>query len=181
MWTQKDDHRILVLIIVTLMVSVLLSACAPAQTSSDIQRSRQEKVVAEGVAQVGLPAIKNFRELKLAKDIYELRDQTGLTTYSYLWSEYQGKMVFLCESIGYPIPYSVQFTAPESVQTYNINGTNGSGTYYGKEVLPQAEPNGLFSPGAAEGTWVMCKDPNGKDTRPVYIEPRVIVSQFKLQ
>jgi hypothetical protein len=47
-------------------------------------------------------------------------------------------------------------------------------------ALPQADPNGLFSPASAEGTWVLLKDPNGKETRPVYIEPRIIVSPFKL-
>lgn len=180
MLTKKDDRRVGLMILVGFVIALLAVACAPAPTSSDIQRSRQEKSVAEGIAQVGLPAIKNFRELKLAKDIYELRDQTGLSTYTYLWSEYQGKWVFLCNSIGYPIPYSVQFTAPESVQTYNVDGTNGSGRYYGKEVLPQAEPNGLFSPGSAEGTWVMCAFPDSKDARPVYVEPRVIVTQSKL-
>lgn len=166
---------------VALFVGVIMLACAPDQTSSDLQRDRQEKLVAEGTAQVGLPSIKNFRELKLAKDIYELRDQTGLVTYTYLWSEVQGKLTFFCDSIGYPIPYSTQFTASETVQTYNLRETAGTQHFYGTERLPQAEPNGLFSPAAAEGTWVMCKDPNGNDVRPVYIEPRCIVSQFKLK
>lgn len=47
-------------------------------------------------------------------------------------------------------------------------------------VLPQADPNGLFSPAPAEGTWVLLKDPNGTDTKPVDIEPRIAVSPFKL-
>ena len=47
-------------------------------------------------------------------------------------------------------------------------------------ILAQADPNGLFSPGSAEGTWIMCKDPKGPDVRPVYVEPRVIVSPFPL-
>ncbi len=120
-----------------------------------------------------MPAIKNFRERKLAKDILELRDQTGLTTYTYLWNELTGKLVFLCDSVGYPLPYAVQFTNPQKVE-HSRHGT-------GYAILPQADPNGLFSPASAEGTWVMCKDPNGKDVRPLYTEPKVIVSQFKLQ
>jgi hypothetical protein len=47
--------------------------------------------------------------------------------------------------------------------------------------LPQADPNGLFSPASAEGTWILMKDPNGKEVKPVYIEPRIIVSPFKLK
>ena len=163
-------------------IALLLVACSPPQTSSDIQRQRQEVVVAEGVQEVGVPSITNFRELKLAKDLYELRDQTGLTTYTYLWSDVQGKTIFLCDSIGYPLPYSVQYSAPESVQTWNI-ARGGSGSdikRYGTDRLPQAEPNGLFSPASAEGTWVLCKNPNKAEVIPTYVEPRIIVTQFKL-
>ena len=150
-------------------------SCNYDQTSSDVQREKQEKLVSEGVSQVGMPAIKNFRELKLAKDLYELRDQTGLVTYTYLWSEMQGKVMFFCNSIGYPIPYSTQYSAPESMQYWHATESR-----WGVDRLPQAEPNGLFTPGAAEGTWIMCQDAEKKDVRPVYVEPRVVVSPFKL-
>lgn len=172
------------------VLSLAISACDYRPTSSDIQRDRQEKQVQEGVAQVGIPSIKNFRELKLAKDIYELRDQTGLVTFSYLenmnpsvvrgHTALGGKLTYLCDSVGYPLPYSVQFTAPETIQRYYLPSEKDRQREIGATRLPQAEPNGLFSPGNAEGTWVMCKDPNGKDARPLYTEPRVVVSQFKL-
>ncbi len=171
-------------VLAIVLLASLVVACEGKPTSSDTQRDRQEQMVLEGVAQVGIPSIKNFRELKLAKDIYEMRDQTGLVTYSYVWSDMQGKLVFLCDSIGYPVPYATQFTAPETMQRYNLpirgDGYGNDNRHWGVTRLPQAEPNGLFSPSSAEGTWVMCKDPNGKDVRPVYTEPRVIVSQFKL-
>ncbi len=47
-------------------------------------------------------------------------------------------------------------------------------------VIPQADPNGLFSPASAEGAWVLCLDPADKRTKPVYVEPRVVVSPFRL-
>lgn len=179
--------------VMVVLISLALVACGGKPTSSDLQRDRQERMVNEGVQEVGVPSIKNFRELKLAKDIYEMRDQTGLVTYSYLenlnsvlvsgHTALGGKLTFLCDSIGYPLPYSTQFTAPETMQRYYLprreGGGNNSGETWGVERLPQAEPNGLFSPSSAEGTWVLCKDPNGKDVRPVYTEPRVIVAQFK--
>ena len=159
---------------------VVLAACEPAPTSNDKQRAQQEQILSEGTSQIGMPAIKNFRERRLLKDILELRDQEGLVTYSYIWSEMQAKMVFLCDSIGYGIPYATQVTGPESVQTYNLGATGGDVKHYGVEKLPQADPNGLYSPSSAEGTWVMCKNPNGKEVRPVYVEPRLIVSPFKI-
>lgn len=55
------------------------------------------------------------------------------------------------------------------------------GCFIAYAVLPQADPNGLFSPASAEGTWILLKDPHGSDVKPVYVEPRVIVSPFKLE
>ena len=47
-------------------------------------------------------------------------------------------------------------------------------------TVAQADPNGLFAPASADGTWVMCLDPKTKEVKPVYIEPRVIVTPFEL-
>ena len=144
------------------------------KTSDDIQQQQQEQILAEGSAQTGMPAIKNFREKKILKDIYELRDQDGLTTYTYIVAEMTGKLVFLGETIGYGIPAATQYTNPQKIAEKN---TYQSGSY---AILPQADPNGLFSPQSAEGTWILMKDPHGDKVVPVYVEPRVIVSPFKL-
>jgi hypothetical protein len=145
------------------------------QSSDKIQSVQQEQILQEGSSQVGMPHMKNFRERKEVKDLYELRDQEGLTTYTYVWREYapagQSNFVFLCDSIGYPIPYATQFTNPQKVVHEGAN--------YGL-TMPQADPNGLFTPTSAEGSWVMCKDPHGTEVKPVYVEPRVIGLPFKL-
>ena len=127
-------------VIAALAALGLVLGCAPPPSSSDIQRDRQERAVQEGVAEAGIPAMTNFRELKLAKELYELRAQTGLLPYSYLENlvptvvpgktALGGKLTFLCGSIGYPLPYSVQFTGPESVQTYYLDPPD-SQSYYG--------------------------------------------------
>jgi hypothetical protein len=143
-------------------------------TSDDVQKEQQEKLLAEGTAQTGMPAIKNFRERRLLKDILELRDQADLTTYTYVQSEMTGKLVFFCDSIGYAIPYATQYTNPQKVEDF------GGSNRYAFLAVPQADPNGLFSPASAEGSWIMCKNPNGAEVKPVYVEPRVVVSPFKL-
>jgi hypothetical protein len=141
------------------------------KTSDKKQQEQQEKLLQEGTSQVGMPAIKNFRERKLMKDIIEMRDQEGLTTYTYIWSDFKGTWVFFCNSVGYGIPYATQFTNPQKFVRDEI--------HYGV-ILPQADPNGLFSPSSADGTWVMCKDPKGNVVKPVLVEPRAIVSPFEL-
>jgi hypothetical protein len=86
-----------------------------------------------------------------------------------------GKLVFVGESIGYGIPAATQFTNPQKIAE---KSSYQSAMAYA--ILPQADPNGLFSPASAEGTWIILKDPHGNATKPVYIEPRIIVSPFKL-
>ncbi len=149
------------------MLSVMTLGNSSCENSDDIQRRQQETILREGTSQIGMPAIKNFRERKILKDILELRDQEGLVTYTYIFNELNGKLVFLGETIGYGIPYATQFTNPQKRD--------------GSLTLPQADPNGLFSPVSAEGTWVLMKDPNGGKVLPIYVEPRIVVSPFKLK
>jgi hypothetical protein len=153
-------------------LGVTLTGCIDITPSSDeVQQEQQERILKEGTAQTGMPAIKNFRERKLLKQIIEMRDQDGLVTYTYTVPETTGRPVFLCNSIGYGLPAATQYTNPEKVDYHST----------GIVTIPQADPNGLYSPSSAEGTWVMCTDPSGTGkTRPVYVEPRVIVSPFKL-
>lgn len=139
--------------------------------SDRVQRIQQEAMLAEGTSAVGMPAIKNFRERRLLKDIFEMRDQSGLSTFTYLVNM-QGALVFFCHSIGFAIPYATQFSNPQKV--------GYASSQVGVATLPQADPNGLFSPASADGTWVMCKDPHGTDVRPVFVEPRIVVSPFRL-
>jgi hypothetical protein len=159
--------------LIILPLALALVSCDTHQSSSDaIQQAEQERILQEGTSAIGMPAIKNFREKRLLKDIIEMRDSETLTTYTYIVAEQTGKLVFLGESIGYGIPAATQFTNPQKISKEYSQG--------GFAILAQADPNGLFSPSAADGTWVILKDPKGNAIKPVYIEPRVIVSPFKL-
>lgn len=175
--SEKTRNRLCLAAITLFVICVALAACdqqAPAQTATQREHQQQELLQQQAVSQVGVPSIVNFREKKLLKDIYELRDQNNFVTYTYTYSEMTGKYVFFCNSIGYGIPYATEFTNPQQLEWRYHDQTVASG------VVAQADPNGLYSPASAEGTWVMCKDPNGPDVKPIYIEPRVIVSPFKL-
>jgi hypothetical protein len=154
--------------------------CTVSESANDIQRDRQAVVTKEGAMAIGVPAIVNFREMRQLKDIYELRDQDGLATYTYTFSEVTGKPTFFCDSIGYGIPYATQFTAGETMQRFSLPGTQDRSAVWGDEKLPQSEPNGLFPPASADGTWIMCKEPGQPKVRPQYVEPKVIVTTYKL-
>jgi hypothetical protein len=152
--------------------AVMVAGCVDDNPSSQQREQHaQEQTQKESIAQSGSPAIKNFREKKLYKDIYELRDQDGLATYTYIVAQQTGKLIFVGESVGFPIPYATQYNNPAQLK----RGINEYTAY------PQAEPNGLYTPAGAEGTWIMMLDKKTQKARPVYFEERVICSPFPLE
>ena len=147
-----------------------LTACGPqTESSTQIERRKQEELSLQAVQSVGMPAITNFAEKRMFKDILELRDRSVPTT-TYLVGM-NNQLTKLCDSVGYGLPYATQYTNPMRV--------GGDGTH-GYVTLPQADPNGLYSPASADGTWVLCVDTKSGKPKPVYIEPRVIVSPIAL-
>lgn len=144
------------------LISVCLVGCSNSTKQKLDEKSYQGELMQKATETVGMPNITNFTEREMAKMIFELRDDANLITYSYV-KNMNGKYTYLGQSVGYGLPYSVQYTAPT-----DINGD------------PQADPNGLYMPEGLSSTWVMLVDENTGDTIPVYVEDNLTVSQFKL-
>ena len=152
-----------------LLLLSLVGCEALPRSSDEVQRAAQEKLSKQATQEVGMPAIVNFQEKRMLKMILELRD-TNIATTTYI-IDMNGKLHKLCSSVGYGFPYATQYTNPQR------EGGGGQAGYF---TLPQADPNGLFSPSGADGTWVMCLNPKTKKVAPLYVEPRVIVSPYEL-
>ena len=149
--------------------ALALAGCNGQPSSDRVQREQQEAIAMQATMTVGMPAITNFAEKRLLKDIYELRDKMQ-PTYTYLAGEQSGVIgEKICDSLGYGIPYATQFTNPQKIADRSQGGY---------AVLPQADPNGLFSPASADGTWIMCKVPGSDKIAPQFIEPKVITLTF---
>jgi hypothetical protein len=157
------------LLLVVPLVALLTACLETPPTSGQIERKKQEELSLQAVQQVGMPAIVNFAEKRMMKDIMELRDQNVATT-TYLVGM-NNQLTKLCTSIGYGLPYATQYTNPQK-PVYEVHGNI---------TLPQADPNGLYSPASADGTWVLCVDKKDGKAKPVFIEPRIIVSPIELQ
>lgn len=168
---------------VILAAAIVVSGCySPINDSDAIQAAQSERMLKEATAQIGMPAIKNFREKKILKDILELRDQDGLVTFTYMENMIPtvvpghtvmgGKLTYMGESIGYAMSAATQFTNPQKIEA--------SAHDVGYAIIPQADPNGLFSPASAEGSWVLMRSPKTGKVEPQYTESRVVVFTFKL-
>lgn len=157
------------------LLAIVAYGCDEYQpTTEEKQAQQQAKALAEAHAQIGMPAINDFSEKRMMKDLYELRDKP-FPTHSYLVNELNSCLVYLGPSIGYGLPYATQYTSPTKTDYVHLSGGG-----YTVQQIPQAEPNGLFMPAAAEGTWLMLKAPGEEKVQPVYVEPRVLVSPFRL-
>jgi len=118
---------------------------------------------------VGMPAIVNFAEKRMFKDILELRDKMT-PTYTYLVNEMNGSIgEKVCDSLGYGLPGATQYTNPQKI---------AERSQVGYAIIPQSDPNGLFTPASMDGTWIMCKVPGTDKIAPQYIEPKIITLTF---
>ena len=164
--------RLLLILIPLALVTMGNQGCEPQGRSADAHQTAQTaQAMAEADRQIGMPDIVNFTERKLARDILELRDQEKLTTWTYL-VDMHGKLHLLGQSVGYGLPYSVQFTNPERIAYARHE--------HGVSNLPQPDPNGLFMPEGLSATWILLVDEKTKKARPVYVESEILVSPFKL-
>lgn len=154
---------------------VLLAGCTVTQSSDDIQRQQQEVILKEGTQQTGMPDIHNFFERKLMKQILEKRDNPDLTTYAYT-EAMDGRFVYIGRAIGYGLPYGTEYTNPQKVTV----GRNQIDSGTGNVTIPQADPNGLFSPSSANATWLLIVDEKTNESKIMYVEPNLIVTETKL-
>lgn len=122
---------------------------------------------------VGFPDVSNYFERQQLKEIYELRDDPKLICYWYTKNEMNGKWIYQGECIGYGIPYTTSMTASESLQ--KIQTSVGAEW----EIVPLAEPNGLYASPSTSATWILTTDKEGNIT-PTYVESEITVSQNKL-
>lgn len=166
--------------LVLALVSVSLVACGPVQEKKPEQKARQytQEQQQEIQRQIGQPSIDEFFEKRLAKQIYELRDNSELTTYAYNVN-LDGKYVYIGKAVGFGLPYSTQYTTPEKIVDgeerlgYNLHSSDGI------RKLPQPEPNGLYTPDGMSATWLMLQKDNG-EREIVYTEPELVVTQSKM-
>lgn len=154
-------------VILALLVSSPAMAFWGNEADRDM-RAKTEAIMSEANRQIGMPAITNFQERRMAKEMLERRDQK-IATHAYIYNTMAGCLVYLGPSIGYGLPYSTQYTNPQVPYTAR------------EFTVPQAEPNGLFMPDSSAATWVMLYNEEKKQVEPIYVEPDVVIAPFRLK
>lgn len=164
--------RFFATISVVLLGGAVLAGCNPSSMNEadTRQRAATDSMMAEADRAVGMPGITNWTERKQAKLLLEKRDDPNFRTFTYV-KDLNGGLWKVCDSVGFGIPYSVQFTAPEKM----VRSTNGAVT------ISQPDPNGLYMPSGLSATAALCVHPVTGEVAPFYMEPELIVSPWALK
>ena len=154
-------------IVAVLAMCIAFSICGCGNASSRRDKKYTEEIKEQIAETVGYPNIVNHFEASQLKSIYELRDDPNLVCYCYT-QNLEGKYIFEYKCIGYGIPYSASYTAPNTL----VNPD-----YRTSSVVSQAEPNGIYTEGmSTSATWVLSITEKG-NIKPVYMEQAICVTQ----
>jgi len=181
---MKKFIKMFVVIMVMAMMVSCLAGCQR-ETTSSRENEYTQNLMAQASDIVGYPEITNFFERAQLKEIYEMRDDPNLICHWYTKNDMSGKWIYQGECIGYGIPYGTSITQTETVQraalpSLSVTGEDRAYNDYFSEILPQAEPNGLYTNGlSTSATWILTVDENG-DIAPTYVESEITVSQVKI-
>lgn len=150
-------------VISVLFVVACILIVAGCQSSQDKEYWQQQGGVKAILDNQPVPDLGGWSfERQVVIDTYIARNKM-VNTYTYLFLEYLGKVVKICDSKGYPIPYSTQLTAPTI--------SNG---------LSNPEPSSLYPPTSANATLVQCVLADGQVV-PTYWENNVFALPYEVQ
>ncbi|MCX6728699.1 MAG: hypothetical protein NTV39_02945 [Candidatus Saccharibacteria bacterium] len=170
---SKRVYTVAIVIALLALVFVVCSAesCGNSSASDSKMNDAQEQLAQQANDAVGMPAITRFQVKRSLKAIYELCDQAHLVTYTYIFSPMTGKFTFVCQSMGYPIPYSTEYTNPDKL---------ANKAHWESSVVAQMDPDGLFHSPSSEATWILRSDPVSKTVSPWYCEERAEAFEYLL-
>lgn len=155
-----------------ILVSFVLSACGQTAATKlqQAESDQQNKVVLDILTNQPVPDLKGYSfERDIVVQLMQARNKSTVLNWVYLYSPQTNQFMEICRAVGFPIPYGVQLTNPQTV----VTTCRGNGSGCSNDVVGQAEVNALYPPVSADATWVLCLTEDGSRVYPSYQEPRV--------
>lgn len=153
------------------LLTTLLDTCYGASGSTAIEQAQQQPGVQAIVRNQPVPDLGGWSfEREVVRQTYIARNNT-VSTWTYMFLEYLGKVVLICESRGYPIPYSTELTNPLQLSRADSSSSTAVGN---------PEPNGLYPPAVAAATLVQCVNSDGT-VSPTYWENNVFALPYPVK
>jgi hypothetical protein len=148
-------------------VVLALSACGDPTSPSDKAEAAQQEDISSQAVQNQPVTSDPWHQMRQNLNEIEHAENTGIQTTSFIFNRSSPDPIKTCPSIGVPIPNTASLTNPEQVSGKYFN--RGGGGEWSSGVIGQMDPNGIYTPQASSGTFVICIGADGNPT-PVYAE-----------
>ena len=159
-----------------IFLGLVLCSCAPyRENTTTTETNQQDQGVSALLSNQPVPNLGGHSTVRQILIQLELAQNKVLNTYTYTMT-IDGTIIYVCPSIGYPIPGGTQLTNPTRVS----NGGSLSGTGTGNTTIGNPEPNGTYPPASSAGTYIMCVNPDGTIS-PEYWEPNMFSLPYKVK
>lgn len=167
-------NRGFVMVVLLVLVALLFAGCSASGDAGaqavEAEAGQQGQGVLDIVLNQPVPDLGGFSRERSVVNNMMLQRNREVATWTYIITR-EGVVIEVCPSISYPIPYSTQLTNPEMIVDWTTQG--------GYAILPQPEPNSLYSPESASATWVTCVVDGQKFTG--YMEIEVNAFPFRIK
>jgi hypothetical protein len=160
------------LVVAAVLVTLALTGCDEEDTAADRTQIAEKITVSRQDALYAKSQPVPFFNYSIPRDLwiqfYKATTSGQVRTWSCEVSDYGTPVSEIYESIGYPIPMDTQLTNPQKL----MDNSAGSNPGTGAGVVPQSEPNGLYTSPNTNATIIMVADEAGKVV-PLYSEHKV--------
>jgi hypothetical protein len=134
---------------------VALAGCSHAPNTQQKEQNAQTGDTSSLITNQPLPHY-NFSQIRqTAIDIENIEAQ-GTQTTSFFFNQGVQDPIFVCPSLGLPVPNTAQLSNPQQIAP--VSGNYGGGT----QVIGQMDPNGIYAPSSSSGTAVICVNASGQ-------------------
>lgn len=143
--------------VLAVVTAASVTACTQTQNSGAAQEATQSTQIETHYEAVQPPyAATGVSEYRANLNYAEASQVLGINTTSFFFNLGQNAPFFWCPSHGGAVPNTAQVTNPQQVQP-DPNSSSGS------VVIGNMDPNGVYSPTASSGTYVMCVNNAGQE------------------
>jgi hypothetical protein len=156
--TVNKNLRVSLIAAGMITVSVLCGAasCGGQSAGQSTENKAQQQDEQSLVTDQPVPHY-NYSQIRQTAIDAQTIAANGTQTTSFFFQMGNPDPIFSCPSLGEPVPITAQLTNPNQVVTQDSQGNGISGS----ATIGQMDPDGIYAPPAASGTYVICINDTG--------------------
>lgn len=148
-------NRALIIVSAGLAGLLAVAGCSHGPNAQQQEQNAQASDTRSLITNQPLPHYNYSQIRQTAIDVENIQAY-GTQTTSFFFNMGVADPIFVCPSLGLPIPNTVQLSNPQQIAP--VSGRYGGGT----QVIGQMEPTGIYAPTSSSGTAVICVNASGK-------------------